>query len=108
MLVEYISTLQKQLLGCNIILLNFGRYLIFLIVQQSKHLHILQYLSCVALPSLLLDCSHDVDFRLIGLNPLRKEQVYVADHPALFGKDEEGVLRWVLQPGLVVAELLLE
>lgn len=111
MIEQLIAHLFEQAHGGRVVVLDLGDYLVPPILDFREGLHQEQSLARIAFPSLVSARNHDVDFSLVGLDPLGEEEVDVAHH-ALLGlrlvEDQEGVLEWVCQPGLVVFVFFLQ
>lgn len=102
-----ISHFLEQFNGSCISLLDLGDNLVFLVFGGGKLLDDSQRLSGHPLPPESLFGNHDIDFALVLVDPLRKEQIDIADH-GVFVENYEGVFGWVIEPGLLVGQFLFE
>lgn len=109
--LEHIAQLLETPDGAQIIGLNLSNYLRFAIDPVRKTLDHPHHLPSQSPTPVLRPSDHNINLGLVWLDPLREKQVHISNHHLLvimFVEEDEGVLAGVLQPGLVVLELLLQ
>lgn len=114
LLDEAVADLLEEPDGALVVALDFGDDLRPAIDGHCKKFNSLHDLLGQPLAPELGQRDHDIDLGLVRLDPLREEQVHIADHSllavldtALLVEDYEGVLLVVLQPAAMVLQLLL-
>lgn len=95
---EGIATFFEKMDRGFIVVLYFGDYRVSAVDCLRELLHCGEDIFGDPLPPILGHRDHYVDLGLVGLDPLREEQVHIANHPPIFGEHDKRVFGGVFQP----------